>query len=246
MDFTPGALLDANFAPAHGDGSTSDQSPTARRHECRKMEMTRMETASILESSFTERLGPRLKRETAVLHRRIEDGLGLTEAGLSLERYKRVLESCLGYFEPVETRIAELAPSAPPLGLELAARSQLLVKDLMALGSSAASIAALPRCRDLPPLTTPAHLAGCLYVLEGSRLGGAIVARELERSLGLGSDGAAFFRGDGREVARRFKRLLAWLDEVARAGAPADEIVASACDTFRTLSRWTEARGAWR
>ena len=205
-----------------------------------------MEIVSKLESSFTERLSPRLKRETAALHCRLEDGLGLTEAGLSVERYKRLLESFLGYFEPVEARIAELAPSAPPLGLELAARSQLLVKDLMALGSSAPSITALPRCTDLPRLTGPAHLAGCLYVLEGSRLGGAIVARELERSLGLGADSAAFFRGDGREVARRFKRVLAWLDEVAGAGAAADEIVASACDTFRTLSRWTEAGGAWR
>ena len=205
-----------------------------------------MEIVSKLENSFTERLSPRLKRETAALHRRLEEGLGLTEAGLSVERYKRVLESFLGYFEPVEARIAELAPSTPPLGLELSARSQLLAKDLMALGSSAASIAALSRCRDLPRLTRPAHLAGCLYVLEGSRLGGAIVARELERSLGLGSDGAAFFRGDGADLARRFKRVLAWLDEVAGAGATADEIVASACETFRTLSRWTEASGAWR
>jgi heme oxygenase (biliverdin-IX-beta and delta-forming) len=205
-----------------------------------------MEIGTKLEDSFTERLGPRLRRETAELHRRIEEGLGLTEVGLSVERYKRLLESFLGYFEPVEARIAELAPSAPPLGLELPARSQLLAKDLMALGSSAENIAALPRCTDLPRLTTPAHLAGCMYVLEGSRLGGAIVARELERSLGLRSDGASFFRGDGGDVARRFKRVLAWLDEVARAGAPADEIVASACDTFRTLSRWTETSGAWR
>src|SRR6185369_7085753 len=135
-------------------------------------------------------------------------GLALTEAGLSVDRYKRVLESFLGYFEPVEARIAELAPSAPPLGLELAPRSQLLVKDLMSLGSTAASVAALSRCTDLPRLTSPAHLAGCLYVLEGSRLGGAVVARELEQSLGLASDGAAFFRGDGRDIARRFKRVL--------------------------------------
>lgn len=200
----------------------------------------------MLESGFTERLGPRLKRETAALHQRIEDGLGLGEPGLSLERYTRLLESFLGYFTPVEARIAELAPAAPPLGLELPARAHLLAKDLQALGASASSIAAIPRCTDLPRLAEPAHLAGCLYVLEGSRLGGAIIARELQRSLGLGSDGAGFFLGDGEDIGRRFKRVLDWLDEVARAGAAPDEVVASACETFLTLSRWTEARGAWR
>jgi heme oxygenase len=218
--------------------SPAQPAPPARR--------SHPDTVIMLESSFTERLGPRLKRETAALHQHIEEGLGLVDPGLSLERYRRVLESFFGYFAPIEARIAELAPSAPPLGLELPARAQLLVRDLLALGSSASSIAALPRCTDLPRLAEPAHLAGCLYVLEGSRLGGAIVARELQRSLGVGSNGAAFFLGDGEGVARRFKRVLAWLDEVAHAGAAADEIVASACETFRTLSRWTEARGAWR
>jgi heme oxygenase (biliverdin-IX-beta and delta-forming) len=200
----------------------------------------------MLKSSFTEPLGARLKRETAARHQRIEEVLGLVEGGLSVERYRRLLESFFGYFAPVEARIAELAPSAPPLGLKLPARAQLLAKDLLALGASAPDIAALPRCTDLPRLANPANMAGCLYVLEGSRLGGAIVARELKRSLGLGLAGAAFFRGDGENVALRFKRVLAWLDEVARAGAPADEIVAAACETFLTLSRWTEARGAWR
>ena len=200
----------------------------------------------MLESSFPERLGARIKRETAPLHRRLEEGLDLVDAGLSVARYRRVLESFFGFFEPVEARIDELAPSAPPLGLDLSLRAHLLAKDLLALGSSTSEIGSLPRCTDIPRLAEPADMAGCLYVLEGSRLGGAIVARALERSLGLGSDGAAFFRSDGEAVGRRFKRVLAWLDEVTRAGAMPDDVIASACETFRTLSRWTEARGAWR
>ena len=196
--------------------------------------------------SATERIGARLKRETAALHRHLEERLGLVDAGLSLGRYQRVLESFFGYFAPVEARIEALAPSALPLGFEVPARAQLLAADLVALGSSVSRVAALPRCTDLPRLAEPAHLAGCLYVLEGSRLGAPIVALELERSLGVGYDGAAFFRGDGEDVTRRWKRVLGWLDEVARSGARADEMVASACETFRTLSRWTEARGAWR
>jgi heme oxygenase len=204
-------------------------------------------TNAPFENESREPLGVRLKRETGALHRKLEHGLGLLDAGLSLDRYRRVLESFFGYHAPIEPRIERLAAAAPPLGLELPARTRLLVKDLLALGCSPSDVSALPRCEDLPPLARPAHLAGCLYVLEGSRLGGTVVARALERSLGIRGDrGAAFFRGDCQDPTRRWRRVLGWLDEVAGSGERADEAVASACETFRTLSRWTEARGAWR
>jgi heme oxygenase len=158
-----------------------------------------------------------------------------------------MVESLFGYYAPVEPLLAQLAPSAPPLGLDMPPRAQLLARDLIALGYSEYAIAALPWCPDLPRLVEPAHLAGCLYVLEGARLGAVIISRALERTLAIGpGDGASFFHGDGEVVARRWKRVLVWLDEVARSGAPVDEIVDSASATFRTLSRWMEARGAYR
>src|SRR3954471_20825041 len=41
-----------------------------------------------------------LKRETADLHRRLEIDLGLLEAELSLDRYRRVLEFFFGFYAP--------------------------------------------------------------------------------------------------------------------------------------------------
>jgi heme oxygenase len=82
-------------------------------------------------------------------------------------------------------------------------------------------------------------------VLEGAALGGQIIARELERQLGITRDnGAAFFVGEGAATAARWTRVLAWLDELARTGGREDEIVAAAIDTFRALTRWLHARGA--
>ena len=189
----------------------------------------------------------RLKIETAALHRNLEEGLALVDSPLSLDRYRRILESLFGYYAPLEPRIAQLAPSAPPLGVEMPPRAPLLARDLIALGHSESAIAALRWCSDLPRLSEPAHFAGCLYVLEGARLGGVIIARALERTLGIGpDDGASFFCSDGEVVARRWKHVLVWLDEVAHSGAPVDGIVDAARATFRTLSRWTEACGAWR
>src|SRR3954447_4040305 len=108
-----------------------------------------------------------LRRETADLHRRLEIDLGLLESDLSLDRYRRVLEFFFGFYAPIEADLASAAAAGPPLGLPLRARTALIESDLLSLGLSRREITDLPRCGDLPRLSCPEELAGCLYVLEG-------------------------------------------------------------------------------
>ena len=186
-----------------------------------------------------------LRRDTAVLHQRIEQQLDLLGPELSMRRYRRVLRTFYGFYAPVEAQLARLAPAAPPLGVPLRARAALLARDLIALGTPPSEIAQLPRCAVLPRLSVPEHFAGCLYVLEGACLGGQIIARALDEQLGVAEDrGAAFFAGDASGTAERWKRVLSWLDRFACAGAHTDEIVASACETFTALSSWAQLQGA--
>ena len=85
------------------------------------------------------------------------------------------------------------------------------------------------------------HLAGCLYVLEGACLGGQVVAKALRRQLELAKgSGASFFVGDADGTAARWRFVLTWLESLVRAGAPAEQIVASARATFLALARWLE------
>jgi heme oxygenase len=117
----------------------------------------------------------------------------------------------------------------------------------------------LPTHRDLAALFGKGYLAITfdhplaeeryqgIVPLEGASLGGRLIARAVERGLGIGPEsGAAFFIGDGPATPARWKRVLAWFDELAAAGARADEIVRSASETFHTLTRWADARGALR
>ena len=190
-------------------------------------------------------LRQQLKRETAGLHQRLEAQLGLLEPELSIHRYRRVLQIFYGFYAPVEAGLVRLAAAGPPLGFPLRARSELIERDLLALGLSRRELAELPRCTDLPRLSCPEDLAGCLYVLEGACLGGQVIAPALHRRLGVAKgSGASFFVGDAEATSARWILVLTWLDGLVRAGARSEEIVASACATFLTLARWVEQQGA--
>jgi heme oxygenase len=190
-------------------------------------------------------LRQRLKRETAVVHQRLEALLGLLEPELSTHRYRRVLQMFYGFYSPVEAGLVRLAAACPPLGFPLRARSELIEHDLLVLGLSRRELAELPRCVELPRLSSPEDLAGCLYVLEGACLGGQVIARLLRRRFGMGKgSGASFFVGDAEGTPARWMLVLAWLEGVVRAGARSEQIVGAACATFQTLARWVERQGA--
>jgi heme oxygenase (biliverdin-IX-beta and delta-forming) len=180
----------------------------------------------------------RLRTETAPLHRSLEARLGLLDPGLHHDRYRAVLRTFYGYWAAIEPALVPLATVAVP-AFPLRARTPLLERDLVALGCGRAELAELERCADLPRLTHVEDLAGCLYVLEGARLGGQVLARTLGARLGLTpARGCAFFAGDGEATLPRWRSVLDWLEALVSAGASSDGIVASACETFRTLARW--------
>jgi heme oxygenase len=153
--------------------------------------------------------------------------------------YSCLLERFLGFFRPLEAallRVPGLSGLIPDLPKRN--RSGLLQSDLAALGRSASAMGSLPDCPDLPPLGTIAEALGCLYVLEGSRLGGQVVARGLEK-LGLAAAARGFFLSGGCNVGLMWKRLDAAMGSYAavypeQAGA----ICESAQRTFRSLEAW--------
>ena len=191
-------------------------------------------------------LRPRLKHETAKLHDHLDAQLPLLDPHLSIGRYRDVLEVFLGFYAPLEANLARLASSAvSPFGLPLRLRTELIERDLLALGASPRQVAELPRCTDLPRLSCLEDFAGCLYVLEGACLGGQVIAPALQRRLGLDRDtGASFFIGDAEATPARWNRVVGWLESLPSAGARIEDIVASACATFSALIEWVTRRRA--
>jgi heme oxygenase len=180
-----------------------------------------------------------LKKETAASHRCLEAQLGLLDSGLDVRRYRRVLETFYGFYVPVETDVARLAATQPSLGFPLRARSELIGRDLVALGLSPAELMTLALCVDRPALTSFEDLAGCLYVLEGASLGGQVVAPLLSRRLGLTKDrGASFFAGDEERTRQRWAVIVAWLNGLPDSGASPARIIDAAKATFGAFARW--------
>jgi heme oxygenase (biliverdin-IX-beta and delta-forming) len=182
-----------------------------------------------------------LRRATADLHVRLETTLDLLGPDLSQGRYRRILECFFGFYAPIEAGIARAASVGPALGLPLRDRTRLIESDLLSLGLSRREVVDLPRCADLPRLSGPEELAGCLYVLEGACLGGRVIAPVLRERLGVArGSGASFFIGDAEGTQARWRVFLDWLEGLVRAGAPRGEIVASARATFLAFALWVE------
>jgi len=189
-------------------------------------------------------LRSRLRTETAALHRSLEIRLDLLSPQLSLERYRLLLRGFHGYYAAIEPRLVELARRTRAT-LPIVARTGLLEQDLLSLGVPPDAIAAAPRCSDLPALVDREHLAGCVYVLEGSRLGGRVIARFVEDHLGLTrSRGCCFFADEGQETTRRWTEVLSWLEGHAQPSVDQWQIVSSAAETFRSLESWLAANEA--
>ncbi len=199
-------------------------------------------------NSESATLHQRLRGETAALHGVVEAQLDLLAPDLTIDRYRHVLKILHGYWIPLEAQLASVAAATPALRVPLRLQGPLLERDLIQLGLSRAQLAELPACVELPRVVQREDIAGCLYVLEGARLGGQVIAHTVDQRLGITEErGAGFFSGDGRGTAARWKRVVGWLEGLVGAGANPDAIVGSACDTFRTLGRWADRQeGATR
>jgi len=183
-----------------------------------------------------------LRTETQALHSALEARIPLLDATFSRADYRRLLGRFYGYYVPLEARLAGWSQGRE---MDYAERVKVpeLERDLLALGETAAGIGQLPRCTALPALATEAERLGCLYVVEGSTLGGQIITRHLQKSLGLSPEnGVAFFHGHGAATGARWKAFGGLLEAAAARLEDDEAIIASANETFRTLDGWLFAK----
>ncbi|MCX4247079.1 biliverdin-producing heme oxygenase [Paraliomyxa miuraensis] len=178
----------------------------------------------------------RLERETRVEHDAIERTLAeLTGDTLTLARYCHRLVQLHGFHRAVEERLV----SVPGLDLRERRKTPLLESDLVALGIDERY---WRTCTEIPRLDTTEERFGCLYVLEGSTLGGRIISRHLHRSLGVTPrTGGRFFHGYGARTGAMWREFRAALAAHAEVSESPDEIVAAAIATFRALRSWCES-----
>jgi heme oxygenase (biliverdin-IX-beta and delta-forming) len=176
----------------------------------------------------------RLKAETAAQHSSLELRLNLLRPGFTPADYVDLLERFYGYYQPWEAEVlATVRASLPALA---AGRNKvpLLQADLRHFRRDPLVIAS---CPNLPrPQSLPQAL-GSMYVIEGSTLGGQWLTRHFRDTLGLQSEGLAFFNGYGARTGAMWKSFR---EQAAAVVSPSDEdeAVLSATDTFDSLAAW--------
>jgi heme oxygenase len=112
--------------------------------------------------------------------------------------------------------------------------------DLVALGATGTA----PTYEGVPELGSLAAGFGCLYVLEGSTLGGQVILRHVGSSLGLdASRGASFFASYGRRVGSMWRAFGEAASAHCATEAHCDEALAAATHTFEAFHHWIKPPG---
>lgn len=182
-----------------------------------------------------------LKARTRALHVQTEAAVALPQRLATRDSYISLLVRMFGFYAPLEPRMPPIV-GAQDLGLDLHGREKtsLLEADLTALGLNRDEVAAIPRCSRLPQIGVVADVFGCLYVLEGSTLGGQFIRREVQQRLGFtANDGCAFFAGYQDRTGEAWKQFG---DALTRYSVQhpdeQEQIVSTAAETFQRFEEW--------
>ncbi len=175
-----------------------------------------------------------LRQATKVDHEAVENSVPLMGDGLTLQAYIAVLYRIQGLVAAWEKLSEEAAPEWMQPMIKLRQRQSLIEEDLRLLAPQL-KLSDEPA---MPAFTSDAQFLGAMYVMEGSRLGGAIIAKHVETALGFQMGrGAAYFRGSGKQTGSLWKDFLDVL-RVRVPDAQTDEVILAAQGMFRLFAEW--------
>lgn len=183
-----------------------------------------------------------LREQTAAAHRVLDSSpllSALLSPELSLASYVKILSIFYDFYCDYESILLE---TCADLRFDACARQKLplLEKDARALGVS------FDRSHtDFPSLNldSKAKVLGMIYVVEGSTLGGRVIAKHLAKKLGLNAmNGAAYFHNYGSAVASRWLETQALLNDFQANGGSVATMIATANLIFADLQSRLRAR----
>ncbi len=182
----------------------------------------------------------KLRTQTAPYHANLEEaGLSsrLMDAGLTIETYRNILIAFYGFIIPAETNYYSNPLTIFP-SLSQYKRGDLVRQDLLFLGLSENELNNLPQYTGAP-FQNEAEIVGCLYVLEGSKLGGQMISRHLRDKLKfINEEGTMFFSAHGAETGRYWKEFIDSLCSYAVDTMQEEEIIEGAKQTFSGFGEW--------
>jgi heme oxygenase (biliverdin-IX-beta and delta-forming) len=199
-----------------------------------------MDTSSIhlLESAGLAQpvdIRERLRAATSAAHVELEEKVDIAAKVGDAKAYRDLLTGFLGFYRPLEERLAMAGLERWGYHQEERRKSGWLEEDLEVLGAGFS--AGVPSCVALPEVETAARAMGCAYVLEGSTLGGRHISRMFDGSP-VPPEARRFFHGYGAETGARWTEFCGSLQDFGGQSPDPGEILTAATETFRCLAVW--------
>ncbi|MBB5353576.1 prepilin-type processing-associated H-X9-DG protein [Haloferula luteola] len=149
----------------------------------------------------------------------------MVNGNVTRSQFEILLKEYAGWFSAWEPSVATLHPEVvAELGEFRFEKSLWLAEDLERLGVDVPAAA-----QEIRAAEDGARLAGELYVIEGSTLGGAAMMRS---GKGFPSGANRFYEGYGARTGEAWMAMVAWLDGHVSGGAEVDRACAAAVETF--------------
>jgi heme oxygenase len=179
-----------------------------------------------------------LRRMTADDHARLERRFDVATRLRTHGAYRQTVERLMGFYTPLEQRLAPIARSLTGVRFDERRKAPLLAADLDALGTGAdPTPAPVPMAVRLPAIDSPAAAFGVLYVLEGATLGNAVIGGRVRELLGVTSTTGASFFHDGPAVSAQWLAFGAVV-ETFSGGLPSAPMCTAAIECFSCLEAW--------
>jgi heme oxygenase (biliverdin-IX-beta and delta-forming) len=178
----------------------------------------------------------KLKEATRIQHEGVENSVDIMSQMFSIEDYKSLLVRFYRFYNAVEPKIESFGMKSVGYDFEVRRKRTLLEKDLLEF--DLLQIAPnLPSFDGLLEINSIEQAFGCLYVIEGSTLGGQIINRHLKQQLQLTTEsGGAFFNGYGEKTGMMWKEFCGILTDYDEKFGKSDEIIQAAKATFESIN----------
>ena len=179
----------------------------------------------------------RLRTETSPAHEALEN-LAISKAIVSPavreKDYVDYLSLMANVVHDAETNIFPTVKDVIP-DLDCRRKLPTILDDLAFHGAEKTAFTTVFRADEN---LTEAFAVGVVYVMEGSSLGGRMILKNLDKSLGLNSErGSRYFTGYGAQTGFRWKSFMEWLAGYESSHDCGHDIIRGANHAFASIHR---------
>lgn len=184
-----------------------------------------------------------LRQGTAESHLKLEENplsKAILDPAVTVSDYQKYLIALYGVTASCERQVFPLLSTIVP-DLDQRFKADLIVDDLRKTGLPEELINSIPVYQF--EFSTIPEALGIMYVLEGSTLGGRVLYKHINQTLGLTyEEGASYFWGYGPQTGVLWKSFIAALTRFVEESDDAAPIIESAKKTFTLIDNWLSSK----